>query len=274
MIPNQAWQAAKICRWTEAGAAVSPLRLVAIGAVFLVWNPAAADETNGLWPPELFAAEVRQLDLQEALTFDPAERPAGRITYELTAPAFVRLRVVRRQEVSFVLRTLLDWTWQPAGPHEVLWDRRDSSGNLVLNAAQECFVVCEANSPLHAFHPQARCHDPRLTLTPDFPTDQPVGGLATFQVALDAGPESYFAETGATLRYYVDGQCLHEVHYAAGVRGPWTLAVDTVTFPDGPHRVEVAATDNFDHRAAATVEVTFRNGEDNLTDASPALGPR
>lgn len=241
---------------------------------FLFWNQALGDETDGLWPPELFTAEVRQLDFQEALTFDPAERPAGRITYELTAPAFVRLRVVRRQEISFVLRTLLDWTWQPAGRQEVLWDRRDSAGQVVPNAAQECFVVCEANSPLHASHPRARCHDPRLILTPNAPADQPLRGLAIFQVILEPGTESYFAEAGTTLRYYVDGRRLHEVRYAPGVRGPWTLALDTTTFPDGPHRVEVAVTDGFDHCAAASVEVTFENGVAGLTDASPAPEPR
>jgi len=251
------------------------LSFCSLGVVgFLFGNRALGDETDGRWPPELFMAEVRHLDFQEALTFDPAERPAGRITYELTAPAFVRLRVVRRQEVSFVLRTLLDWTWQPAGPHEIRWDRRDSAGRLVPNAAQECFVICEANSPLHALHSRARCHDPRLTLTPEAPADQPLRGLATFQVALDPGPESYFAESGTILYYYVDGRRLHEVHYAPGVRGPWTLALDTTTFPDGRHRVEVAVTDGFDHRAAATVEVTFENGGAALTDASPAPAPR
>jgi hypothetical protein len=130
----------------------------------------------------------------------------------------------------------------------------------VPNAAQECFLLCEANGPLHASHPQARCHDPRLTLTSDAPPDQPLRGLATFRVTLDPGPESYFAASGTTLRYFVDGKRLHEVRYPPGVLGPWTLAVDTATFPDGPHRLSVAAMDDFDHRAAATVEVTLGNG--------------
>ena len=232
-------------------------------------QPGNGDETDGAWPPELFTAEVRQLNPQEAFTFDPAQQPSGRITYVLTGPAFVRIRVVRRQDVAFVLRTLLDWTWQPAGPQQVEWDGRDAADQRVPNPATECFILCEANSPFHAPHAPERCHDLRLTLSCDAAGDPPLHGLTIFRISLDPGPTSYFSSARITLRFFLDGKKLHEVRYPPGIQGPGVIALDTATFPDGPHRFGVAVLDGFDHRAAASLEVVFANGNEQKL---PPLG--
>lgn len=180
----------------------APALLLTLGSTAL-----AADEAAGLPREEVpedrgylaYPVRFMQRSTAEALSFDPATDPPATIRYKLTKTGRVRLRAVWRSDKALVLRTLQDWTEQGFAVHEVTWDGRDASGNIVDNS--RCFIAFEEDSRLHGKHPREGCRELELSVSGLSPDGKAVS-TERIRVSIDEGAAP--PPQGYGVRVYVD----------------------------------------------------------------------
>lgn len=203
--------------------------------------------------PGYLAYPVRILDraATEALTFDPGKGKPATISYKLTRDGHIRIRVVRRDQKDLVLRTLLDWTHQEFGKHEVKWDGRDASGNILNN--KQCFILFEGDSVKHKEHDREKCREPKLEIIyPDEP-GAAVEKLSEIKAKV-ADEDGYWKEYGYTLRVYVDYALL----YRTSTMNIAEFHLRDLPVEDGEHIVTVNLDDGHDHVGTASAEVNVQ----------------
>src|SRR3989304_9672525 len=83
--------------------------------------------------------EVRGLGFSPA-GFRPDAGETGAIQYHLAQPGIVRVFIRPKKRRFLAVRTLADWEPQQAGDHTLVWDGKDSKGNI-LSPALYCAVV-------------------------------------------------------------------------------------------------------------------------------------
>lgn len=196
---------------------------------------------------------VRILDrsTHEASSFDPSRDEPAAIGYHLTRDGLIRLRVVWRHDERLVLRTLLDWTRQEFGRHEVRWDGRDASGHLVDNRA--CRIDFRGDDPAHLRHDPADCHELAVEL------EVPDPGLTITDLSQIRGrilrDTAFGRRDGFRLRAFVDGVLALESELPPG-SDAFTLAALPAPAA-GEHTVVVNVDDGRDHVGVASARIRY-----------------
>jgi hypothetical protein len=116
-------------------------------------------ETISTQDPGYLKLPVRILDrsTMEIFTFRPDRGETAAVSFRLTRPAEIRLRIVRRDPPRFLVRTLRDWTRFALGPNVVEWDGRDASGGLLEDRGLQ--VVFDSLAGPHSKHAREQCHE-------------------------------------------------------------------------------------------------------------------
>lgn len=233
---------------------------------------------------EASRAGGRHITNQEAIStfhFDPTKGEKGVISYDLTAPAKVRVRIVNREDPELIYKTLISYQEQVPGTHKLEWDGRDDAGNFVdLNTvgvqiqaellstkltqkAVEMFSL--VGSPYGHLH---RLHDPNkcgfFTIHFTEPASESVlSGEVKLLIEVVGPFRGYAEEGGVGIRGYVDKTLvLDQWLEPEDVRAKfpyltWTL--DTSAFPDGEHILRLSMCDHKDHPGVASLKVKFDN---------------
>lgn len=198
--------------------------------------------------------EITRISTYHALTFDPAREASGRLSYTLSKPAWIRIRLVARSDPRLVLRTLVDWSPRELGENFEEWDGRDASGHWLDRRRCPGLFVIEGDSPEHEAHERERCGDPMLTVVSPEDGDV-VGGVVSVTVRYGTGPRGYLKLAGGTLRIHVDCVPAGERRYDPGSSGSFEWLWDTGQVAEGRHTVTVNLDDGYDHLGTASVEV-------------------
>lgn len=210
--------------------------------------------------PKRLAAplEITNISTYDALHFDPTQQDFGILSYELSKPAWVRIRLIGRREKQLVLRTIVDWSQRPLGKNSEQWDGRDASGYWVNQERCPSLFLIDGDSAEHAVHDRDKCGDMRLQITQP-QRDKVLTGRVMIHVALVGMRRGYVEEMGGMLRLYIDYALKKEWHYVAPAKEPFELEWDTTTAANGFRLVTINLNDGYDHVGTASVKVEVRN---------------
>lgn len=200
-----------------------------------------------------FPVRILARSTGEAMTFDPKQGKPATISYKLTRDGNIRLRVTRRDREDLVLRTLLDWTHQEFGPHEVKWDGRDASGNIVDN--RRCFIEFKGDDPKHKKHDPSKCHELSLTILSPAQGGS-ISKLSDVRLKLK-GDRAYGQDDGYELRTYID----YEPASTSSLEKETTefALPDVENLPPGEHLITVNIEDGHDHIGVAGIRVNVQH---------------
>jgi len=226
----------------------------------------------------VYPVRITDRSTAEALTFDPHKGETATLSYRLTRDGRIRIRIARRDNRDLVLRTLLDWTVQAFGRHELQWDGRDASGHIVDNT--RCIILFERTDDRHKNHDSDQCHELLLKIVSPWPGDA-VRDTARIVVAL-AGDRAYGDEAGYEAAFFLDyaparplprgsgrerpetpccgqqGRKPHILSFAPGVERLEFLW-DTSPVPNGTHMITIIVHDQHDHVGTASLELHVQN---------------
>lgn len=196
---------------------------------------------------QIIPVSIMNRSTQEALTFDPTKREYAVISYWLTKPANIRIRIVHNENKNLVLRTLIDWESQPFGQNHIKWDGRDAYGNIVN---KKSLIVFDGDSRIHSNHEAARCHE--LSLSPAF-NDTKISGNYKISVNI-VGDTAYGNKSGYYAYFYVDYDLLEKKFFKPDARiidFDW----NTSKIENGNHIVTINVEDLNDH--VGTISTVF-----------------
>jgi hypothetical protein len=239
---------------------------------------------------------VKNLSVIRAYTFDPAKGEKGKISYELTEPARVRIVITEKDDPDQLYRTLL-WDWQEAGRQVVEWDGTDESGYLIINrkncSIRTISIAKSAHRPgtrvikpltteqlvkgLQGPPNHSRCDaDKCKAMTVRFVgllekgakggatnTESSPGpvlsGVVTIEAEAAKDGRGYADKTGYGVRWMVDEQLVAAHYYEKECDGKFSYPLDTSAFRNGEHVVRVSTCDHYDHTGVAGTKVVFDN---------------
>ena len=227
--------------------------------------------------PGRFLTEVEAIT---AFTFDPTKGETGTISYTLTEPAKVRIRLIDRSDPELIYRVLISYEKQEPGVHEIEWDGRDASGNYVdpfeihVNIGAELTatnltgqaieilsLVGHPYGHLHRLHEAEKCGFFTLQFIEPAPASVLSGEVKLVLEVL--GTFRGFAEEGGIgVRGYVDktlvlNQWLEPEDVQA--KFPYlTWTLDTSAFPNGEHILRLSMCDHSDHPGMASLKAEFQ----------------
>ena len=229
-------------------------------------------------PPGRFLTDVEAIT---AFTFDPTKGETGTISYTLTEPANVRVRLIDKADPELIHRVLISYEEQEPGVYDIEWDGCDASGNyvdpfevrisiqaehtatkLTRHAIEVFSLVGHPYGHLHRTHDPEKCGFYSLQFT-----EPEQGSVLTGEVKLVlevTGDFRGFAiEGGVGIRGYVDKTLvLNQWLEPEEVRAKfpyltWTL--DTSAFPNGEHILRLSMCDHSDHPGMASLKAEFQN---------------
>ena len=209
---------------------------------------------------EPFPVSIMNRITHEVMTFDPSHGKPATISYSLNKPGCIRIRLVHREEPNLLIRTLQDWTNQGFGKHELNWDGRDASGNIVDN--KRVFVLFEAKDQgkgrQHNDHPEGLCRDPLLMIQTLPNPCKSVKGM--FEIQTSVVGETYNSpnETGYEVRYYIDYKLFKIEKIEKGIKN-FIFKIDTKNLQNGDHLITVNIDDLYDHIGSAGLRVSVEN---------------
>lgn len=191
----------------------------------------------------------------EAVTFDPRAGKPATISFRLTRPAPIRVRIVRKDRPEIVLRTLMDFKLLQLGRHDLTWDGRDASGNITEN--RMIHLVIEGMPKPHLPHSREKCHDLKVTfLTPS--GDKPTLPRTASIIAQIVGDPAYGPESGYRMRGLIDWRPWFDKNYAKDAK-----AFELPPLPElaaGDHLLTLNVEDGQDHVGAALMPFSFAPG--------------
>ena len=197
---------------------------------------------------------------REIVTFDPSLGKPASIYYKLTKAGTIRLRIVRKDNPELLLATLQDWTEQAFGEHEVQWDGRDASGNIIDN--KRVLIQFDARDQAfgckHLDHDTDSCFDPELTITTEPETSSDVKGNLEITTSLTGGTDRPKQDSGCEVRYFVDHILLKKDKFE-NIGDKFHLTLDTTGLSDGEHIITVNIDDLNDHIGTASLRVSVKN---------------
>ena len=217
------------------------------------------DAVTHATPKQLAAPlEITNISTYDALHFELAQQDFGILSYELSRPAWVRIRLVARRDKELVLRTLVNWSQRPLGKNIEQWDGRNASGYWVDQKQCPSLFLIDGDSAEHAAHDRNKCGDILLQITQP-QRGEALTGRAMVRVAFAGEKQGYLAKISGRLRIYVDYLLRREWRYAVPATGPFELRWDTTTVANGFHLITINLDDGYDHVGTASVKIKVQN---------------
>lgn len=241
-----------------AAAVVMPLTTVVV--IGQTKQPVEVREKIDTQDPGYLHFPVWILDqsVYQVLTFDPWRGEVASISFRLTRPGRVRVRLVRRDQPGLVLGTLLDWQALSLGRHELKWDGRDASGNITDNRKVRVVIQGDRDQDdrvQHFRHKAEQCSDLKVMLRSRDQANRAVGdGGGDF--GLNADLVGNGTGSGYRLRAFLDWKPWFE-KVLPSVAGRFVLPEPSV-LAAGDHVVAVNIDDGEDHVGAATLTLVVR----------------
>jgi hypothetical protein len=196
----------------------------------------------------------------EVMTFDPSHDKSATISYSLNKPGCIRIRLVHREQPDLLIRTLQDWTNQEFGKHELKWDGRDASGNIVDN--KRIFVLFEAKDQgkgrQHHDHHEGLCRDPLLAIQALPDPCKFVKGTLEIQTSVVGETYNHPDEAGYEARYYIDYKLFKVEKFGKDIKN-FIFKLDTKTLQNGDHLITVNIDDLHDHIGSAGLNISVEN---------------
>ena len=204
-----------------------------------------------------YPAEITDRSTYDALTFDPQKAEYGIISYQLSKPAWIRIRIVRKEQKDLVLRTLVDWAYREEGKNIEKWDAKDQSGSLVDN--RQCFVTFDVDSKEHRKHDRGKCRELQVEIIS--PAGGNVNGICKISARLIKDGSGYGEIHGYEARYYIDYRLQNEVSYPEGFSGDFDFFWDTGSCENGEYIIVVVVNDHCDHIGSTSMKVFIKSGD-------------
>jgi hypothetical protein len=206
------------------------------------------DAVTGPTPIALRApVRVTEISTLDAVSFAPTEKDFGEISYTLSRPAWIRIRIVSRNDSRMVFRTLVDWSRREAGRNTEKWDGRDSAGHLIDKTATPCRVVIDAESDVHRRHPRTLCKDLGLSLTLNDASSRSAPEKTDLVVTVDENTRGYGEWLGYRVTAYIDFKPVHSAVYRQKAWQGIRIPLDTAGLAEGDHLLIVVVEDGADH---------------------------
>lgn len=209
---------------------------------------------------EPFPVSIINRSTHEVMTFDPSHGKPATISYTLNKPGCIRIRIVDREQLNLLIRTLQDWTNQEFGKHELKWDGRDATGNIVDN--KKVFVLFEAKDQgkgrQHNDHPEGLCRDPLLMIQTLPNPCKSVKGTLEIQTSVVGETYGFPDEAGCEVRYYTDYKLFKVERFEKGIKN-FVFNIDTNDLQNGDHLITVNIDDLHDHIGSAGLRVSVEN---------------
>lgn len=182
--------------------------------------------------------EIRATDLD----FD-AE--TGKIKYTLPKSALVRIRV-GLPEGGPMLRNLIDWEPQEAGPQEIIWDFSDATGKVYFGPNPDYYVAIfclpadsreqpPSGPALLGYRkaPRFRVEFPESEIVQDVPQ---ISHLDPIRITLDRRDSQWLTESKYEVGLYIDNTFLMEEEEGLN---PFSYRLDTRGLRAGKYKVTV-----------------------------------
>ena len=209
---------------------------------------------------EPFPVSIMNRSTHEVMTFDPSHGKSATISYSLNKPGCIRIRLVNREQPDLLIRTLQDWTNQEFGKHELKWDGRDASGNIVDN--KRIFVLFESKDQgkgrQHHDHPQELCRDPLLMIKTLPNLCESVKGMLEIQASVVGEARNSQNEAEYEARYYIDYKLFKVEKFEKGMNN-FIFKIDTNGLQNGEHLITVNVDDLHDHIGSAGLRVSVED---------------
>ncbi len=208
---------------------------------------------------ESFPVSIINRSVSETLSFDPSLGKPASIFYKLTKAGTIRLRIVRRDNPDVLLLTLLDWTDQAFGEHEVKWDGHDASGNIIDN--KKVLIIFESRDQTggkHRDHDSAVCCDPGITIKSRPETKEHVRGNLEICIFLSEEADKLQWSSGCEISCFIDYKLSKKETFQKKQK-EFTLVLNTADLDSGEHFITVNINDFSDHIGTASLKITATN---------------
>ncbi len=233
---------------------------------------------GGLKPVKIKFTDFK---MERAFAFDPAKDEKGIITYTISEPARISIKVVKARTRELYLATILNWEYREAGTHTETWEGRDYDGNIV--DLSEAIIVMEGE-PMSTYapgkysferlsdeeiihgHQWGHAHNvyhgsanviPELMVS-SIKDGDILSGLVTIESHLE-GEKGYGDEAGYGVRYYLDNTLLQEEFYEESCNGRFSYTLDSTAFPDGEYTLYVGMCDHHQHVTSRGYKIKIKN---------------
>lgn len=227
--------------------------------------------------------KFRSFKMDRAFAFDPRKGEKGVITYTITEPARISIKLIKKGTRELYLSTILNWEERGAGTHTEYWDGKDYSGNIIEDLSQ-VFMVMEGE-PMSTFKPGAYSVEglsdeeiihghkwghphneyqegtnviPVLSITSVKDGDV-LSGVVKVDSKLETDERGYGEKVGYGVRYYLNNILVNEEFYDAKSNGNFSYDVDTTAFPDGEYTLYVGMCDHHQHSTSRGCKVRIDN---------------
>jgi hypothetical protein len=204
---------------------------------------------------EPFPVSIMNRSTYEVAEFDPHKGKPATISYSLNKAGCLRIRIVHRKQPTLVIRTLQDWTKQPFGKHELKWDGRDASGNIVDN--KPLFVLFQAQDQItnrhHQNHDPRACRDSLVTVERIDISNEGQNFLEILATLQD-NARDYKPASGGQIRYFLDYELIKTEKFGNG-RAIFQAKLDFSGRSKGKHLVTVNVDDLQDHVASGGLQI-------------------
>jgi hypothetical protein len=207
---------------------------------------------------EPFPVSFMNRSTHEVFSFDPSKGETAKVRYGLNKAGWVRIRLVLRDHMNMVVKTLQDWTRQEFGKYELVWDGRDNSGHIVDN--KKIFVVFEAKDQgkglRHQVHDARDCREPVLEIASPPESARGTGGTLTIHGKITTGTRNG-EKAGYSVAYTIDYREAGKICLEAGT-AEFQVTVDTGSLGKGEHLIQFNVDDTEDHvgSASALIQVS------------------
>ena len=205
------------------------------------------------------AVQITEKSTYDALHFDPAKRRFGVISYKLSKPGWIRIRIVSRKNPDLLIRTLVDRRYKPAGKHTEKWDGMDESGNPVN--PRKCLIIIEDIGYKHRKHDLRKCKDMDVKIiTPEqSPSHQDtLKGEIPLKAIITGNYRRAVGRGGYQIRSYLDDMLIGKYEHQKGEEG-FPFCLNTASFDNGEHLLTVNVDDYHDHVGTASLRVKIKN---------------
>jgi hypothetical protein len=227
--------------------------------------------------------QFKDFEMSKAFAFDPGKGETGTITYTLSEPARVSIKVIKAKTRELYLKTILNWETKDAGRHTETWDGRDFDGKII--DLSESIIVMEGE-PISTFapgeysveglsdeeivhgHPHGHAHNlyredvnvvPELKVT-SVRSGDVLSGLVVIESELaDRSKTGYGDEVGYGVRYYLDNTLVEEEFYDRKCEGRFSYTMDTTAYPDGEYTLFVGMCDHHQHATSSGCRIKIKN---------------